>query len=232
MNEKIKKLIDDKLDKLFNHKADPNDYDPAFTKTQNKLRHVLHVATIMHGQMLEEAYLYALEEKLQNCQVWEDKEFKVSNDALQISTNQNDMRVLETYLPYGECAKIGTRNKTNQVDVIIYNKEKKSITAYEVKRGGSHHDRQKKEKLLADIIATHVLLKDYGEQKGLEIKERSALLISHLGEDLLSPSWRHLQINGDKVDGHFKTDISSEIKKAENYWIDIFNQKYNKLLTN
>ncbi len=157
MNDAIKGLIDQKLNKLFNHAADPEKYDPAFTKAQNKLRHILHVATIMNGQMLEEAYLYALREKLPRCEVWEDKSFKVSNDALQITTQLNDQRVLETFLPYGECAKIGKKNKTNQVDIIIYDKDKKNITAYEVKRGGSPHDRQKKEKLLGDLIATHVL---------------------------------------------------------------------------
>tara|TARA_B110000503_G_scaffold130634_1_gene204247 strand:+ start:308 stop:1048 length:741 start_codon:yes stop_codon:yes gene_type:complete len=229
MNDAIKGLIDQKLNKLFNHAADPEKYDPAFTKTQNKLRYILHVATIMHGQMLEEAYLCALREKLQRCEVWEDKSFKVSNDALQITTQLNDQRVLETFLPYGECAKIGKKNKTNQVDIIIYDKDKKNITAYEVKRGGSPHDRQKKEKLLGDLIATHVLLKDYGKQKGLEINKSSAFIISHLGTDLVNPNWRHLQINGDEVDSHFETDISTETKKAEEYWLKIFNENYKEL---
>ena len=53
MKDEIKRTIDEKIKTLFNKPADPNDYDPAFTKSQNKLRYVLHTATIMHGQMLE-----------------------------------------------------------------------------------------------------------------------------------------------------------------------------------
>ena len=231
MKEEIKRTIDEKIETLFNKLADPNDYDPAFTKSQNKLRYVLHTATIMHGQMLEVAYLYALKKELTDCTVWEDKSFKVSRDALSVSTEQSDKRVLETFLPYGECVKIGNREKKTQVDAIVYNNNTKKVTAFEIKRGGSHHDRQKREKLLADIIATQVLLKDYTVQKGYEVKDTKALLISHMGTQLLQPDWTHLQINGNKVNEYFGQDIIQHITTAENYWIEKFNEEYKKLIS-
>ena len=231
MKEEIKRIIDEKIKALFNKPADPNDYDPAFTKSQNKLRYVLHTATIMHGQMLEVAYLHALKKELTDCTVWEDKSFKVSRDALSVSTEQSDKRVLETFLPYGECVKIGNREKKTQVDAIVYNNNTKKVTAFEIKRGGSHHDRQKREKLLADIIATQVLLKDYTVQKGYEVKDAKALLISHMGTQLLQPNWTHLQINGNKANEYFGKDIIQHITAAENYWIKKFNEEYKKLIS-
>jgi len=231
MKDEIKRTIDEKIKTLFNKPADPNDYDPAFTKSQNKLRYVLHTATIMHGQMLERVYLSALTTELINCDVWEDKNFKVSRDALTVSTQQSDKRVLETFLPYGECVKIGNREKKNQVDVIVYNKDSKNVIAFEIKRGGSHHDRQKKEKLLADIIATHVLLKDYTIQKGYKVKDAKALLISHMGTQLLQPNWTHLQINGNKVNEYFGKDIMQHIIAADKYWVEKFNEEYKKLIS-
>jgi len=231
MKEEIKRTIDEKIKALFNKPADPDDYDPAFTKPQNKLRYVLHTATIMHGQMLEVAYLNALKKELTDCNVWEDKSFKVSRDALSVSTEQSDRRVLETFLPYGECVKIGNREKKTQVDAIVYNNNTKKVTAFEIKRGGSHHDRQKKEKLLADIIATQVLLKDYTVQKGYEVKDAKTLLISHMGTQLLQPDWTHLQINGNKVNEYFGNDIIQHVTAAENYWIKKFNEEYKKLIS-
>ena len=231
MIEAVKKIIDEKIEALFNKQANPNDYDPAFTKSQNKSRYVLHTATIMHGQMLEVAYLTSLKRELNDCIVWEDKNFKVSRDALSVSTEQSDKRVLETFLPYGECVKIGNREKKTQVDAIVYNNNTKKVTAFEIKRGGSHHDRQKREKLLADIIATQVLLKDYTGQKGYEVKDAKALLISHMGTKLLQPDWTHLQINGNKVDKYFGKNIIQHITAAENYWIKKFNEEYKKLIS-
>ena len=230
MIKEVKEIIDEKIDALFNKQADPNDYDPAFTKSQNKSRYVLHTATIMHGQMLEVAYLNSFKIELNDCIVWEDKNFKVSRDALSVSTEQSDKRVLETFLPYGECVKIGKREKKNQVDAIIYNNNSKKVTAFEIKRGGSHHDRQKKEKLLADIIATQVLLKDYTVQKGYEVNDAKAFLISHMGTQLLQPDWTHLQIDGNKINEYFGKDIIQHVSAAENYWIKKFNEEYKKLI--
>ena len=126
--------------------------------------------------------------------------------------------------------KIGNREKKTQVDAIVYNKNTKKVTAFEIKRGGSHHDRQKKEKLLADIIATQVLLKDYTVQKGYEVNDAKACLISHMGTKLLQPDWTHLQIDGNKINEYFGKDIIQHVSAAENYWIKKFNEEYKKLI--
>ena len=45
MKDEIKNIIDNKIASLFGRKVNPNNYDLAFTKFQNELRHVLHTAT-------------------------------------------------------------------------------------------------------------------------------------------------------------------------------------------
>jgi len=45
MKDEIKNILDNKIASLFGRKVNPNDYDLAFTKFQNELRYVLHVAT-------------------------------------------------------------------------------------------------------------------------------------------------------------------------------------------
>jgi len=185
----------------------------------------------MHGQMLEEVYLSVLREALSDCVIWEEKKFCVSEDAYTISSRQISADILKTSLPYGDCATINKKEKKNQVDVIVYHKPTKVISAYEIKRGGSHHDRQKKEKLVADIIATKILLKSYAENiKNLEIKESRAFLVSHYGINILTPQWMSLQINGKDVNNHFGTNISSKIEDAENFWISLFNKNYDALV--
>ena len=67
LNDKLRDSIDDKISHLFNlkdKKIQSKKFDPAFTVVQNKLRYILHTATIMHGQMLEEVYLTVLKEEL------------------------------------------------------------------------------------------------------------------------------------------------------------------------
>ena len=88
MKDEIKNIIDNKIASLFERKVNPNDYDPAFTKSQNELRYVLHTATIMNGQILEEAYLNALKLELTNCEVWEDKKFQHLNFTKLIKLNK------------------------------------------------------------------------------------------------------------------------------------------------
>ena len=65
MQKEIKELIDLKIQTLFD-KPPKKKFDPIFTKVQNKLRSVLHTATIKHGHVLEAAYLNAVKLEKKN----------------------------------------------------------------------------------------------------------------------------------------------------------------------
>ena len=139
---------------------------------------------------------------------------------------------LESTEPYGECMLVGKKKNPRkiQIDIIVYNKDLEEISAYEVKRGGSPHDRGKKESIISDVIAVQVLLKDYAEQKKFKVKKTKSLIISHYGATLTRPEWRDLQINGENIDNHFNANISSYLKETEEYWIKSFDREYKKVL--
>ena len=231
MQKDIQELIDQKIETLFS-KPPKKKYDPLFTEEQNKLKSIFHTATIMHGHVLEAAYLNAVKIEKKEYNVWSEKEFCISEDAHNKSKNQTSKRILESTEPYGECMLVGKKKNPRkiQIDIIVYNKDLEEISAYEVKRGGSPHDRGKKESIISDVIAVQVLLKDYAEQKKFKVKKTKSLIISHYGATLTRPEWRDLQINGENIDNHFNANISSYLKETEEYWIKSFNREYKKIL--
>ena len=58
--------------------------------------------------------------------------------------------------------KLGKKKKTRQIDLLTYDKDKNILNSYEIKRGGGHHDSEKQEKIIENLIAVKMLLKDYG----------------------------------------------------------------------
>lgn len=231
MQNGVKDLIDLKIKTLFG-KPPKKKFDPLFTKNQNKLRSILHTATIKHGHVLEAVYLNAVRSEKKTFKVWSEPEFCISAEAHNKSKNQTSKRILESTEPYGECMLVGKKQKPRkiQVDVIVYDHINEEVTAYEIKRGGVAHDRGKKESIIADVIAVQVLLKDYAEQRNLKVKRAKSLIISHYGAALTKNEWKELQINGDEVDSHFDAEISKYASEAEEYWIKCFNQNYNELM--
>ena len=208
-------------------------FDPLFTKNQNKLKSILHTATIKHGHVLEAAYLNAVRLEKKGFKVWSEPEFCISEDAHIKSKNQSSKRILESTEPYGECMLVGKKQKPRkiQVDVIVYDHNKQEVIAYEIKRGGVSHDRGKKEFIIADVIAVQVLLKDYSKQKNLKVKKTKSLIVSHYGATLTKEEWKELQLNGDDVDNHFQAQISKHLQEAQDYWIKCFTPKYKELIS-
>lgn len=227
LSENIKSFCNKKIDHLFSDqnwekqkkkKEKQNSTDTIFSETDARTKYILHTATIMHGQCIEEIYLEAVKLLCDNLEVWEEKKFKVSKHALDISTDQANNEVMKYELEYGDVAIIKTKKKTTQIDIITYDKVKKEISSYEIKRAGSHHDRQKKEKIIADIVATKILLKSYGEQKGLDVASTRSYVIAHMNVPLLTPEWMKLQINGSDLDEHFDEPVSYQIENGLRYF--------------
>jgi hypothetical protein len=239
VSEEIKSICDKKIDHLFSDKnwekqkkkkEASGSVDDIFTETDARTKYILHTATIMHGQCVEDIYLEAIKLLCDDLEVWEEKKFKVSKHALDISTDQANKDVMKYELEYGDVAIIKKKKKTTQIDILTYNKNNKEISSYEVKRAGSHHDRQKKEKIIADIVATKILLKSYGEQRGLEIKSTRSFIIAHMNVQLLTPEWIKLQIYGKDLDEHFDEPISYQIKQGLEYFKNTYRSKLKKYL--
>jgi hypothetical protein len=67
--------------------------------------------------------------------------------------------------------------RTLQVDVLVFDRNTGSLKAYEVKRGTGLHDSGKRRSMLRDVLCVQVLLKSYGKQRTLDVKEAVGSLI-------------------------------------------------------
>jgi hypothetical protein len=89
-------------------------------------------------------------------------------------TPERAMQTTTDYSPQG--------HRTVQLDAIVYDRERKTLNAYEIKRGAGLHDSGKRRSILRDLLCTQVLLKSYGVQRGLEIVEAASRVIFYYGK--------------------------------------------------
>ena len=214
LNSHIQKLCDDSLDELFSkeywekiqkHKKNKDNHEPLYSELDARIAYIVHSITIRSGIILENLYFEAVKLCCPHLEVWTEKKFKISQHALDLASNQDNKDVLRTDLPYGETAIIGKKKKkTRQIDLFTYDNQKKILNCYEIKRGGGHHDSEKQEKIIENLIAVRMLLKRYAEdQMKLEVKKYKSFIISHMNQELFSPDYRFFQINGNEVNEHF-----------------------------
>lgn len=110
--------------------------DPISGKYYSRIVSLLSSACKRHGFILERAIL----EQLRTCprfEVWEDKAFQVTPTAdhivdTMIGTPERAIHTTTDYSPQG--------HRSLQLDAIVYDREKKTLSAYEIKRGGGFHD--------------------------------------------------------------------------------------------
>ena len=238
LNTKVKTFCDKKVEKLFSDnywnklqekKRKKGNLDELYNETDARTKYILHTATIDHGHLVEELYLKSIETLCKDLIVWEDKKFKISKHASNISNDQDNKNIESYNLDYGEAFIKSGKKVTNQIDVFTFNKKNKTLCSYEIKRGGGHHDRQKKDKLLADILATLILMKSYGKKvKNLDVLSAKSFVISHMNQDLVHPTWKKIQIYGRDIDKHFNAPVSEQIELG----LDYFKTEYNKCLKN
>lgn len=234
----ITDLADKKLDLLFSEKNWLKQKNKREKKTNlanlfenenfQRLGYISHTATIVHGQFIEQSYSKAVSDLCNNLKVWKETNFKISTDSFDISGRQNNMSVLTAELPYGDVHYINKRPKTRSIDFLTFNEQTGEICSYEIKRGGSTHDSEKKEKIISNIIAVQVLLKNYGISKKLEVKKARSFIVSHFNSRLLPTEWKKLEISGDDIDSHFGQPVKNQILLGEEYFKSEFNNRIRK----
>tara|TARA_B110000881_G_C18440039_1_gene445458 strand:+ start:117 stop:881 length:765 start_codon:yes stop_codon:yes gene_type:complete len=240
LNREIKKLCDESLNELFSHtywlkiknkKAIKGNTDPLYSDVDGRMAFIIHSVTIRSGVILEKLYFEAIKICCPNLRVWNERKFKISKHAMSLASDQDNKDVLTTDLPYGEAHLIGKkRKKTRQIDLFTYDKDKEILNCYEIKRGGGHHDSEKQEKIIENLIAVRMLLKRYGEDcMKLKIKKYKSFIISHMNQELFSPDYRYLQINGNEVNKHFNANILEKINEGYDYYVGEFKRRFNKV---
>ena len=161
-----------------------------------------------HGYILERAIL----EQLKTCprfQVWEDKTFQVTTTAEHIvdtmfGTPDRAMQTTTDYSPHGR--------RTLQLDAIVYDRERKTLGAYEIKRGAGLHDSGKRRSILRDLLCTQVLLKSYGVQRGLDVAEAASRVIFYYGKCSIK---KPFCLTAQELDDHFGWPIREAVEAPE-----------------
>jgi hypothetical protein len=116
-----------------------------------------------------------------------------------------------TDLPYE------TKNpaRTLQIDCIVFNKKKRTISSYEIKRGNGNFDAGKKRSIRNDILSTNFVLKGYGVSKKLDVKRAYSYIISYYGLRALP---RPFSLIKEELDTHFGVSIVKQVEEVNNYF--------------
>jgi hypothetical protein len=187
--------------------------DPIAGSHFSRIVSVMSSSYKRHGYILEAALL----EQLKRCSrliAWNDPTFQVpSNADLLANGSLSDPSSI-----VGNNVNYGSGSRTLQVDAIIYDKDKKSLRAYEVKRGFGYHDAGKRRSILRDTLCLSVLLKSYGESRGLEVKETSAHVIFYYGVKSIPAPFA---LSGTELDDHFGWPVHAELESVN----DLFRQR-------
>ena len=94
--------------------------------------------------------------------------------------------------------------------MIVYHKEARTLRAYEVKRGFGNHDSQKKEiRFFGMRFVCRLLLKSYGQSRGLDPASVSSHVIFYYDKLSVRPP---IGIKGSELDAHFGFPVRDAVE--------------------
>lgn len=181
--------------------------DPIGGEKYSRSTSVISSAYKRHGSIIEAAIRERLKDN-DNFVVWDERSFKVSQAATNILSG-----TVEDCL--GASLKYGDEVRTLQVDLIVYDKMRRTLRAYEVKRGNGSFDAGKKRSIMRDLLSTHVLLKSYGETLGFEVDLAESKIIFFYGIRSIP---KPFSLTGDELDEHFGFDLVSAVELVNEYF--------------
>lgn len=157
-----------------------------------------------HGFILESAILARLSQN-RKLKVWNDPKFFVSGAADQFAATliTDPKSAIGKEHPYTE------EGRTLQVDLIVWDEERKTITAYEIKRGHGDHDAGKKRSILRDLLCVQVLLRQYAVARGLAAESAFSRIIFYYGKCSIP---KPFNLTKDELDDHFGFSVTAEVE--------------------
>jgi len=203
--EQVKPLCDLTLSRLAKRKFRE---DPLLGASYSRMTSIAASAQRRHGHILEAALRCRLS-AISHFEVWDDHLFSVSPVAdNMVNAEKTPLNLTHASVLYGDTA------RTLQVDILVYDKNTKHISAYEVKRGGDRHDSGKTRSMFRDLLCLQVLLKSYGEAYGLEVKAASSRIIFYYGVGSIGAPWC---LKRDDLNEHFGEDVVTEVEEVNSY---------------
>jgi hypothetical protein len=205
---KMTPLIDETIRKLSEKKFKP---DPIMGPHFSRMNSLMGSAQKRHGFILERAILETLKCYPQ-FEAWDDPIFSISNlaDSLVISSEDRPANLIETTTPYPDKA-----DRTLQIDLMVYDCPNKTLRSYEIKRGNGQHDAGKKRQILRDLLCTQVLLKSYGQKRGLEVESARSHIIFYYGDCSIK---KPFSLTKDELDDHFGVSISEAVEQINDLY--------------
>lgn len=206
--EKMAPLIDVTIRKLSEKKFKP---DPIMGAHFSRQTSLLGSAQKRHGFILERAILETLKCYPQ-FEAWEDSIFSVSNlaDSLVISSEDRPANLIETNTPYPD-----KPDRTLQIDLMVYDRPNKTLRSYEIKRGNGLHDAGKRRQILRDLLCTQVLLKSYGENRGLEVSIARSHIIFYYGDCSIK---KPFSLTKDELNDHFGVSVLEPVEMVNDMY--------------
>lgn len=203
----VKEEIEKTIQSLNSKHFEP---DPIAGKHFSKITSVMSSAYKRHGYILEHAILEALK-LCPHFEVWRDEKFQVPSavDHIVDGSIADPTKLIGTDYP----SSAGQR--TLQVDTIVFDKNTGRLCAYEIKRGHGLHNSGKRRSMLKDVLCVQVLLKSYGKERGLNVKEAFSHIIFYYGQCSIPVPFA---VKGSELDVHFDWPIHEAVEEVNKYF--------------
>jgi hypothetical protein len=206
--EEVKPLIEKTLKGLARRKFRE---DPLLGADYSRRTSIAASAQRRHGHIIEAAFRARLKQ-VPHFRVWATDSFAVSAVADgMVGDEKNKLNLLKATVQYGD------EKRHLQVDAFVYDESKKTLAAYEIKRGGDRHDAGKTRSMLRDLLCTQVLLKSYGESLGLEVNSAFSYIVFYYGVGSIS---KPFSLTRDDLNAHFGVDVTADIEEVNAYFRD------------
>jgi hypothetical protein len=185
--------------------------DPLAGARYSKVTSVFSSAYKRHGNILERTIFEILKSK-PHLEVWTEDRFFVSETVDQQATLNIDdplaiMRMNKRYE--------AGRGRKLQIDILVFNKNTKSIGAYEIKRGHGDHDAGKKRQMIRDALCTQLLLKSYAETRDLKPRKVNSHFIFYYGKRSIPAPFG---LTGAEIDRHFGFKVRHKVEAVNAYF--------------
>jgi hypothetical protein len=127
------------------------------------------------------------------------------------ANNEHDL-LKDTHLPYpGD----GEGEEKIEIDLVVFDREKEILSAYEIKRANGSYDNKAKNALKRATALVKILLKSYAEQRGLHPRETRTHIIFYYGvRSIPAP----LGLIGKELDEHFGMPVWAPVETVNKYY--------------
>ena len=199
----------DEVDATISRLADKRfSIDPVVEARYSQITSIVSSAYKRHGGIIERAFAAALR-RAPHLRVWEDPVFRVSAAAERLA--DADATAVGNTLRYGGDDYV----RTLQVDFLVFDDRDNRLGAYECKRGFGYHDSGKKRSMLRDLRCLQMLIKSYGEQRDLPVRNSEARIIFYYGQCSVGTPWA---LTREDLDAHFGAPVTEAVEKVNEYF--------------